>query len=101
MRTLLTAAAVVAAVLFLPSAAAAMCAERTALAALLIREWEETPSFRGLTADGRVLEIFLAPSGSWSAVATLPGGAACLVAAGEAGAVIDPPAPPQTPGAPS
>jgi hypothetical protein len=97
MSMLRMAAALGAAVSILPSAAFAMCGERAALAAALMRDWRETPRFRGLAADGRLVEIFLAPSGSWSALAARPDGTACLVGAGEAGAILAPPARPGEP----
>lgn len=91
------AAAFGAAVLILPASAAAMCAERAVIVAELARDWGEVPRFRGLTAQGYLFELFLSPSGSWSAVATLPNGTACLVGAGADGTDV----PPKTPGVPS
>jgi len=98
MRLLLCAAALVAAVFVPGDALAQACAERAGLVAALARDWGEAPAFRGLDAGGRLVELFVAPSGSWSLVVTVPDGTACLVGAGE-DALIVPPARPD--GAPS
>jgi hypothetical protein len=90
MRTLLCAAALVAAVFVPADARAQACAGRAALIAALARDWGEAPVFRGLDAAGRLVELLVAPSGSWSLVLTVPAGTACLVGAG-ADAAVEPP----------
>lgn len=82
MRTLLAAAALAA--VAAPASAQAICAERAELARRLAEAFGETPVGRGLSADGRMLEVFAGPDGSWTLVVTAPTGRACLAAAGEA-----------------
>jgi hypothetical protein len=75
--------------------AAASCAPAGALAEMLAGEWGEARRFSGLDARGAVIELWVAPSGSWTLLVVSPGGTACLAASGSAGAVL--PAPPARP----
>jgi predicted DNA-binding protein (UPF0278 family) len=52
--------------------------------------YSETVRFRGLADSTHVLELFLSPEGSWTAVMVDANGMACLVAAGQAGTIIAP-----------
>lgn len=46
-----------------------------------------------VTSRGRLLEVLVSPSGSWSLVLTAPGGRSCLVAAGSDWQALTPPPP--------
>jgi len=65
------------------------CAPRDAVVARLAEVYDEVARLRGLTLGGEMMEIYLAPSGTWTVVVTNPGGIACVVAAGEGGEVIE------------
>ena len=82
MRTLLLAAALAA--VAAPACAQAVCGPRAEIAARLAGEFAEVPIGRGLSADGRMVEVFASADGSWTLVATRPDGHACLAAVGEA-----------------
>lgn len=69
-----------------------VCRDRAAIIALLSKRYNETQRSFGLQSDNRVLEFYASPSGSWTALLTLPSGRSCIVAAGEAWTVL-PPAP--------
>jgi hypothetical protein len=64
--------------------AAAVCAERGQLLKGLAQKHAETPLARGLSADGGVVEVLVAPDGGWSLVVTYPKKPTCVVAVGEA-----------------
>jgi len=66
-------------------AQAAQCADRTKVISLLAEKHGETVVSRGLTADGKALEILVNPETySWTAVVTDTAGLACGVASGKA-----------------
>jgi hypothetical protein len=88
MKTLLLAAALAA--VALPARAQAVCGERAELVRRLAAEFAEVPVGRGLSADGRMVEVFASPEGSWTLVATRPDGQTCLAAAGEAWEAVAP-----------
>lgn len=68
----------------LPAAAQGpRCADHDALADKLSSEHSESQRVIGLTADGRLIEMFAAPSGTWTLVLTRPDGNACVVSFGE------------------
>ncbi len=60
-----------------------VCGERTALVDQLKRKYGEQTKSMGLAANGLVLEILTAKSGSWTVLVTTPQGVTCLIAAGE------------------
>lgn len=60
------------------------CGERTKVLAHLYDGYAEIPTARGLDAQGRVLEVISAPSGTWTIVITAPGGLTCLISSGVA-----------------
>ncbi|MEW6450846.1 MAG: hypothetical protein AB1490_09375 [Pseudomonadota bacterium] len=60
------------------------CGERARVIDAIQNHWVEFPIGRGLSADGRALEIYVGPAGSWTIIATTPEGVTCLVAVGEA-----------------
>jgi hypothetical protein len=49
----------------------------------LQREFGERELGRGVSADGTLIEIFMAPSGNFTVVKTTPGGVSCVVDFGE------------------
>jgi hypothetical protein len=49
----------------------------------LRREYGERELGRGVSADGTLIEIFMAPSGNFTVVKTTPGGVSCVVDFGE------------------
>lgn len=88
MKTLLLAAALSLAAS--PALAQAVCGPRAELAEKLAAEFGERPVARGLATDGRMVEVFAGPEGSWTLVVTTPAGRACLAAAGEAWQPVEP-----------
>jgi hypothetical protein len=59
------------------------CGDRTAVLADLQQRYSEERGAAGITQSGGLLEITVAPSGSWTILLTLPGEPACVVAAGQ------------------
>ena len=71
--------------LVLPPAASQqpVCGDRDHIASELLRQHGEKPVARGVLLDGaHVLEVFAAPSGSFTVVITGTQGIACIPAAG-------------------
>jgi hypothetical protein len=64
--------------------AAAICGDRHAILKSLAQRHEEQPSAVGLSADGGVLEILVAPDGGWTILVTCPKRPTCVLAVGEA-----------------
>lgn len=60
------------------------CADRQQFLGLLGRDYGEQPVIRAIDAGGRMIEILIAPSGSWSMLITRPGGPTCMRGSGEA-----------------
>lgn len=61
------------------------CADHNSMMSYLQDKFAEVPVSLGLQADGKLLQVFASEqSGSWSIVATTPGGVSCIVAVGEA-----------------
>jgi hypothetical protein len=87
-RPLLTLRRLVLALFFCPFAAHAeplACLPRTTVIPHLAAKYAERPIAVGLASNGGVVEILSAPSGAtWTIVITMPSGATCMVAAGEA-----------------
>jgi hypothetical protein len=69
-----------------------VCKKRSELIEVLAKKFGETQQSFGLQNDTRVLEVYASPSGSWTAILTLPNGKSCVVAAGQAWTTL-PPAP--------
>lgn len=65
------------------AAAQSACGERTAVLADLQKRYSEQRGAAGITQSGGLLEVTVAPSGSWTILLTLPGEPACVVAAGQ------------------
>lgn len=72
-----------AAVMTPASAQAVSCGERQLILNTLKDRYHEGRTAYGITADGRLLEIFSGPSGSWTLLVTQPGGKSCLMSSGE------------------
>lgn len=61
-------------------AEAMTCGKPSDLLAYSARSYHEVPSVLGLTTDRRLLEVIVAPSGSWTMLMTASGRPACIVA---------------------
>lgn len=59
------------------------CGKRADLLEHFQQSYREVPNVVGLTTDGRLLEVVVAPSGSWTMLLTPPGGQACVIATGQ------------------
>ena len=86
-------AALVAAGLMLGTPAArsqpVLCGERTTVLKQLKLKFGEQRTAFGLTEDGRLVEVFAGPSGSWTILMTAPGGRTCLMTSGGGWREID------------
>ncbi len=60
-----------------------VCGDRTALMTQLKGKYSEQPKSMGLAANGSVLEVLTAKTGTWTILLTTPNGITCLIAAGE------------------
>lgn len=65
-----------------------ICGEYEEIARVLAEQYGEQRRFVGIDATGNLLEMYVAPGGSFTAVLTQPGGPSCLVATGEAGNIL-------------
>lgn len=64
-------------------AAALQCGQRDAVTITLAERYGESRRAIGLAQNGVVMELYAAPSGSWTITITRPDSMTCLVAAGE------------------
>jgi len=71
-------------------AARTVCKDRSEIVEILNRKFGATQRSFGLQSDRRVLELYAAPSGSWTAILTMPNGKSCVVASGEAWTTVPP-----------
>lgn len=69
-----------------------VCNPRAEIAASLLREHAEVPRAMGVTNRGAVLEVFVAPSGTWTLVVTVPSGMSCLTGVGDGWTMLPSPA---------
>jgi len=60
-----------------------VCGERGSLMDQLKGKYSEQPKSMGLAANGSVLEVLTAKTGTWTILLTTPQGITCLIAAGE------------------
>lgn len=60
-----------------------LCGDRAVLTNQLENEHSETQRGVGLTADGRLLEVFASPAGTWTLLLTRPDGHTCVIGHGE------------------
>lgn len=64
------------------AAAQGVCAARETLVRHLAERFDESRRAVAIATTGAVLEVFVSPAGSWTVLATVPGGPTCAVAAG-------------------
>jgi len=60
------------------------CLDHAKLDEKLAADHRETPRGIGLTADGRLLELYASPAGTWTLLLTTPNGVSCVVTFGDA-----------------
>jgi len=60
-----------------------VCGERGSLMDQLKGKYSELPKSMGLAANGSILEVLTAKTGTWTILLTTPRGITCLIAAGE------------------
>ena len=65
------------------SASAMVCGEHQMLVTLLDQRYQERQRSLGMTSDGDLMEVYVSDSGSWTILARMPDGGACIVAKGE------------------
>lgn len=65
-----------------PASAEPFCGRRTEIGASLGRDYAEAQVGRGLTAGGRLVELFVSPEGTFPILVTIPAGLSCVVAVG-------------------
>lgn len=73
------------------------CGPRPQVMDILTDGYGEGTRATGMAADGSMMELLAAPTGTWSLTVTLPDGTTCLVASGTAFETVDEPAPPGIP----
>lgn len=75
----------------MPSAQAQQlfCGEHEIILKMLEQQFREKRTAFGVTADGRLLEVFAGPSGSWTILVTHPSGPTCLATSGGGWQEID------------
>jgi len=67
-----------------PAKAQMWCGEHKKVASHLSEAFGEAPSSMGLANNGSVVQVFTSVDGTWTIIATTPGGLSCLLASGEA-----------------
>ncbi len=82
---LLAALVAVSVLLTAPTAKAHMskCGERRDIIDQLEKRYDEKRAVFGLTSNGRLIEVFVGPSGSWTMLTSDPTGIACVLGSGE------------------
>ena len=66
-----------------PASAQTACGDRTEILTKLAKRHSEKPRAMGLSADGKVIEVLVSSTGSWSILVSHPNRQTCLVATGE------------------
>lgn len=66
-----------------PPARAGPCGPRDQLIKELANVFKERRVAAGRIPSGEMFEIFVSPGATWTAVVSMPGGTACMVAAGD------------------
>lgn len=64
-------------------AEAPFCAARAEVVAQLASQYEESRRSIGVAANNAVVELYASEQGTWTILATMPDGTACLIASGE------------------
>ncbi len=73
-----------AAMIFATQAAHAQtCAPRDEIVAQLASQYRESRQSIGIAANNAVIEVFASETGTWTLLATMPSGQACMIASGE------------------
>lgn len=75
--------ALIATLIAIPTGVAETCAQRSDFIAFLKDHFGEVEVAQGLSSSGHLVEIFVAPAGSWTILVSRPDGLSCLVDAGE------------------
>lgn len=74
--------------------AQAMCAPHESAAQMLFKEFGEVLAGRGAMLESRgVIELYVSPAGSFTMLAVLPSGVACVMGGGDRWRAADPPKP--------
>ena len=74
----------IALVVAIPALAAPQCAPHDVVAAALKDRFGEAVQVQGLSADGRLVEVWANPvTGTWTATMTSPDGTTCMSVAGD------------------
>lgn len=63
----------------------ANCGPRAAVIATLAERYGEGVALRGLTVDGKLMEVWLAEGGTWTILVSTAQGTSCLAASGTHG----------------
>jgi hypothetical protein len=66
-----------------PAAAAQVCGDRTVILQNLALRFSEKPRAMGLSSQGKLIEVLVSSSGSWTILISSPNRRTCLAAAGE------------------
>ena len=62
---------------------AAVCTDHDALSERLAVTYSEARIGMGIDVEGRLMEVYISPTGTWTMTVTLPSGMSCMVASGE------------------
>ena len=60
------------------------CGERRTIIEQLEKRYQEKRVAVALAADGRMIEVFVGPLGSWTLIKSAPSGVSCVMDSGEA-----------------
>ena len=66
-----------------PPPSAEPCGDRAKITKFLAQKHKEVPRAMAITGGNSVMEIYLSPAGSWTALVTDVTGKTCIVASGE------------------
>ncbi len=74
-----------------PASAQMACGKHTEVVKLLEGNHQERRSAMGLSANGKLIELYTSTEGAWTLLVTSPGGPTCLMTAGRdwTGSVAD------------
>jgi hypothetical protein len=81
---LLATVAVLATLSVPPASAQTVCGERAKMISYLGKDYKEIRTGMGIAANGSVVELYTAETGSWTMLMTRPGGPTCVMGSGEA-----------------
>ena len=65
------------------AAAQTACAERSVIVQKLAAEFKENPTAMGMDSGGRIIELFLSRTGSFTILVSYPNGQSCILATGQ------------------